>query len=217
MSLIFTTRSTISTWDLSEVHPSRSCRANRGRGCFPGCCTRVHLDREELLVTHSIRHHLQVDPLQLVSHLSVAMAVPAVKVGRLEELPVVPEGINQVSFCRSHAHSGPLPDRKGCGSPVQARPITSEQRRELRPGVIQTGQKLVLAERAEQGRSLNTQPGRVRGQQQADTLPSTSCYLPGGHRSLQRHQAGQVALLEEHTGLVCVCVCVKAAAASPGG
>lgn len=158
-------------------------------------------------MTHSIRHHLQVDPLQLVSHLSVAMAVPAVKVGRLEEFPVVPEGINQVSFCRSHAHSGPLPDRKGCGSPVQARPITSEQRRELRPGVIQTGQKLVLAERAEQGRSLNT---TGKGQRSAAGRHLTVHFLLPSRGSLISAEAsGWPGSAPGGAHRVSVCVCVR--------
>lgn len=48
--------------------------------------------------THGFSQHLQVERLQLLAHLSVPMAEPSVKVGRLEELSVVPDRIKQVSF-----------------------------------------------------------------------------------------------------------------------
>lgn len=95
-SLSFRTRSTISTSDLSLVHPSGSCRGKHIFQTFPVWSRCLQWNR----VTHSITDDLQMKTLQFIRHLFVSMPIPSIKVWRPEELPVDRNGeiLNQPQF-----------------------------------------------------------------------------------------------------------------------
>lgn len=90
-----------------------------------------------------------------------------------------------------------------CDSPVQTHPVPSEHGGELRTGVIQSGNELVLTKGTNLRRSLSKHQVVILWllEIRCDDGP----YLPGCDWSLQRHQARHVPLLSDKTeGLLTV-------------
>ena len=155
------------------------------------------------VITHSVTDDLQVETLQFLTHLFVAVAIPTVKVRRPEKLPV--ESRRWFQFSRPSTGTGsPASDTRTTHlySPVQS-PLSSE---------VSWGP---VWSRVDMNSSwLN---GRIRGGVwnvttnvrrhlltdniiNYDPLP---VYLPGCHRSLQRHQTRHVSLLKDKTQGYC--------------
>lgn len=142
--------------------------------------------------THGVTHDLQVEAVQFEAHLSVALTIPAVKVGGPEEAPET-TGDRVLNFILCSQVN--LPD-----SPVQTPPVPSQQGGELRPSVLQSGQEVLLTEGADLRRSLNTNTFSLLPRH-TDTR-STSC-LPSRASRTSAGASGWPcsAPVRQHTGL----------------